>query len=99
MAAEAAAAASPAPASYACTREPPHRFEIRSRARVKGGILLSLQRVDAPYPPRELFVTGREMKMGYENVYKGCFVCVDGGTKETAIVLPKSDIELGLPPE
>ena len=86
-------------ASYACTNEPPHRFEIRSRSRVRGGILVSLQRVDDPYPPRELFITNREMKMGYENVYKACFVCVDRGRKETAIVLPKSDLELGLPPE
>jgi hypothetical protein len=85
--------------SSACTNEPPHRFEIRSRSRVPGGILISLQRVDAPYPPRELFITSREMKMGYDNVYKACFVCVDRGTKETAIVLPKSDLELGLPPD
>jgi hypothetical protein len=86
-------------ATFTCTNEPPHRFEIRGRARAAGGIRLSLQRVDAPYPPREMFITGREMKMGYDNVYKACFVCVDRGTKETAIVLPKSDIELGLPPE
>jgi hypothetical protein len=90
--------ARPEAATYACTREPPHRFEIRGRARAAGGIRISLQRVDAPYPPRELFITNREMKMGYENVFKGCFVCVDRGIKETAIVLPKSDIELGLPP-
>ena len=81
----------------ACTNEPPHRFEIRDRARVAGGILVTLQRVDAPYPPRDLFVTNREMKMGYDNVFKSCFACVDQGIKETAIVLPKSDIELGLP--
>ena len=101
MSTEAAATAAgrPEAATYACTNEPPHRFEIRGRARAAGGIRLSLQRVDAPYPPRETFVTGREMKMGYDNVYKACFVCVDRGTKETAIVLPKSDIELGLPPE
>ena len=37
------------------------------------------------------------MKMGYDDVYKACYVCVDQGLKETAIVLPKSDIELGLP--
>jgi hypothetical protein len=101
----AAAEISPAPGarpdapSYACTNEPPHRFEIRSRSRVRGGILVSLQRVDAPYPPRELFITSREMKMGYDNVFKACFVCVDRGRKETAIVLPKSDLELGLPAE
>ncbi|HEY3203996.1 MAG TPA: hypothetical protein VGL03_10080 [Thermoanaerobaculia bacterium] len=84
--------------SFQCTREPPHRFAISQRARVPGGILVTLQRLDEPYPPRELFVTGREMKMGYENVYKGCFVCVDQGIKETAIILPKAEIELGLPP-
>ncbi|MEP6994814.1 MAG: hypothetical protein ABI968_09860 [Acidobacteriota bacterium] len=84
--------------SYMCTREPPHRFEIRGRSRVSGGILLTVQRVDAPYPPRDVFITNREMKMGYENVFKGCFVCVDRGIKETAIVLPKNEIELGLPP-
>lgn len=97
--AAATAAARPAAESYACTNEPPHRFETRGRSRVRGGILLSVQRIDAPYPPREIFVTAREMKMGYDNVYKACFVCVDRGTKETAIVIPKSDIELGLPPE
>lgn len=84
--------------SFACTYEPPHRFTIAGRSRVRGGILVTLQRIDAPYPPRDLFVTGREMKMGQENVYKSCFVCVDSGFKETAIVLPKSDVELGLPP-
>ncbi len=94
-----AAGARPDVPTYACTNEPPHRFEIRSRSRVRGGILVSLQRVDAPYPPRELFITSREMKMGYDNVYKACFVCVDRGRKETAIVLPKSDLEVGLPPE
>ena len=81
-----------------CTHEPPHRFEIRARARAGDGILVTLQRTDARYPLRELFVTNREMKMGQDTVYKGCFVCVDRGFKETAIVLPKSDIELGLPP-
>jgi hypothetical protein len=38
------------------------------------------------------------MKMGYDDVYKACFVCVDSGKKERAIALPKSDIEAGLPP-
>ena len=81
-----------------CTHEPPHRFEIRGRARTGDGILLTLQRTDAAYPGREVFVTNREMKMGQDSVFKACFVCVDRGFKETAIVLPKSDIELGLPP-
>ncbi len=81
-----------------CTHEPPHRFTIAGRARVQGGILLTLQRVDDRYPKRDLFVTNREMKMGSDNVFKACFVCVDRGFRETAIVLPKGDVELGLPP-
>ena len=40
-----------------CTHEPPHRFEIRARARVGDGILLTLQRTDAAYPGRRF--TGR----------------------------------------
>ena len=83
--------------SFACTQEPPHRFAISGRSRVPGGILVTLQRLDAPYPPRDLFITNREMKMGYDSVYKACFVCVDRGIKETAIVLPKGEVELGLP--
>ncbi len=85
-------------AACECTHEPPHRFTISGRARVRGGILLTLQRVDERYPPRDVFVTEREMKMGSDNVFKACFVCVDRGFRETAIVLPKSDVELGLPP-
>jgi hypothetical protein len=65
---------------------------------VRGGILVTLQRVDAPYPLRDLFVTAREMKMAQDDVYKACFVCVDRGLRETAIVLPKPDVEAGLPP-
>ncbi len=85
-------------AAYECTNEPPHRFTITDRVRHAGGILLTLKRLDAPYPPREIFVTNREMKMGYEDVYKACYVCVDGGRKETAIIVPKAQIEAGLPP-
>ena len=81
-----------------CTLEPPHRFAIRARARVHGGILVTLQRLDAPYPPRDLFITAREMKMAQDDVFKGCFVCVDRGLRETAIALPKADVEAGLPP-
>jgi len=81
-----------------CTHEPPHRFAIAGRARVANGILLTLQRVDERYPERDLFITNREMKMGYENVYKACFVCVDRGLRENAISLPKDQIETGLPP-
>ena len=82
---------------FKCTREPPHRFAIGERIRTGAGILVTLKRLDAPYPPREVFITNREMKMGYDDVYKACYVCVDQGLKETAIVLPKSDIEAGLP--
>ena len=93
----------PAPASaealFECTAEPPHRFAIAGRARVPGGILVTLRRVDQPYPLRDVFVTNREMKMGYDDVYKACFVCVDRGLKETAITLSKAEIAAGLPPE
>jgi len=85
-------------AACECTHEPPHRFTIAGRARVRGGVLLTLRRVDEPYPPRDVFVTNRELKMGSDNVFKACFVCVDRGFRETAIALPKSDVELGLPP-
>jgi hypothetical protein len=61
-------------------------------------VLVGLQRVDEPYPRRDVFVTDREIKMGQDDVFKACFVCVDQGLRETAIVLPKADIELGLPP-
>lgn len=80
-----------------CTAEPPHLFAIAGRVRVRNGVLVTLRRLDEPYPPRDLFVTARELKMGYENVYKGCFVCVDRGLKENAIAIPKEDIEAGLP--
>jgi hypothetical protein len=83
---------------YECTNEPPHRFAIAERLRNREGVLVTLRRLDASYPRRELFITNRELKMGYDNVYKACFVCVDQGRKENAIVLPKSDIEAGLPP-
>ena len=80
-----------------CTHEPPHRFSIAARSRVAGGILLTLQRRDERYPSRDLFITQREMKMAGDFVYKACFVCVDRGFRETAIALPKSDVDLGLP--
>ena len=85
-------------ADLACTREPPHRFQIAARARVANGVRVTLRRVDAPYPARDLFVTNRELGMGYDAVPKACFVCVDRGFKETAIPLPVSDVEAGLPP-
>ena len=76
-----------------CTNEPPHRFAIGDRLRNDNGVLVTLQRIDAPYPRREIFITNRELKMGYDNVYKACFVCVDQGKKETAIVLPKAELQ------
>jgi len=82
-----------------CTHEPPHRFVMAHRARAGGGVRVGLKRVDEPYPMREVFVTNRELKMAQDDVYKACFVCVDGGFRETAIALPKAEIELGLPPE
>jgi len=85
-------------ASCACTNEPPHRFALGERLRNSNGLLVTLRRLDAPYPPRQIFITNREMKMGYDDVYKACYVCVDQGKKENAIALPKAEIEVGLPP-
>ena len=85
-------------AAFECTAEPSHRFAISGKVRVRNGVLLTLRRLDEPYPPRDLFVTTRELRMGYENVYKACYVCVDRGLKENAIALPKDQIEAGLPP-
>ena len=91
--------ASPEPTpGYVCNGNPPHRVAITERARTRGGILVTLTRLDAPYPRRQVFVTNREMKMGYDDVYKACFVCVDQGLKEMAITLSKGEIAAGLPP-
>ncbi len=84
--------------SFQCTNLPPHRFLITGRTRNATGILVTVQRLDSPYPPREIFVTNREMKMGYDDVLKACFVCVDRGIKEKAVAIPKAEIEAGLPP-
>ncbi|MCA1609736.1 MAG: hypothetical protein ABR610_02830 [Thermoanaerobaculia bacterium] len=85
-------------AAFQCTNVPPHRFILTGRTRNANGILITLQRLDIPYPPREIFITNREMKMGYDDVVKACFVCVDRGQKEKAVAIPKSEIEAGLPP-
>ena len=85
-------------ATFECTNKPAHRFEIAGRVRTPTGILVNLRRMDAAYPPREVFVTNREMKMGYDDVIKACFVCVDMGLKERAIAIPKAEIEAGLAP-
>ncbi len=84
---------------FACTNDPPHHFTIAERKRARGGIVVTLARLDARYPPRDLFVTDREMKMSGDDVVKSCFVCVDKGIKEKAIALSKAEIEAGLPPE
>lgn len=84
-------------ATFECTQEPPHRFAIAEKVRHGQGILLTLKRIDTPYPLREMFITNRELKMGYDSVFKACYVCVDRGLKETAIVLPKAELESGLP--
>jgi hypothetical protein len=83
---------------FACTNEPPHRFSLGECVRLDNGVLVTLLRLDQAYPPRQLFITGREMKMGYDDVYKACYVCVDQGKKENAIGLPKAEIEASLPP-
>ena len=90
--------ASEVAAAIACTAEPPHRFAIGERIRTATGILVTVRRIDAPYPPRQIFITNREMKMGYDDVFKACFVCVDQGRKENAIALPKAELEAGLAP-
>lgn len=84
--------------TFDCTNVPPHRFAITGRVRNATGILVTVQRLDEPYPEREIFITNREMKMGYDDVVKACFVCVDQGKKEKAVAIPKAEIELGLPP-
>jgi hypothetical protein len=84
---------------FACSNDPPHYFAVAERKRAGGGIVATLARLDAPYPPRDVFVTNREMKMSGDDVLKACFVCVDKGIKEKAIALPKAEIEAGLPPE
>ena len=81
-----------------CTHEPPHQFVIAQRSRRRGGVLLVLQRIDEPYPRRDVFVTARELKMATDRTFKACYVCVDRGFRETAIAIPKDDVELGLPP-
>ena len=86
-------------ARLACSAEPPHHFAIAERKRARGGIVLTLERLDAPYPPRDVFVTTREMKMSNDDVWKPCFVCVDRGISEKAIGIPKEEIDSGLPPE
>ena len=79
---------------YTCSFEPPHRLKLESKTLTPRGTVLRLSDADHPeIPPRHVFVTGAELKMGYENVYKACFLCVDRGRKEKAFAVPKSDLE------
>jgi hypothetical protein len=82
------------PTIYTCSFEPPHRLKLESKNTTARGVVLRLSDADDPeIPPREVFVTRAELKMGYENVYKACFLCVDRGRKEKAFTIPKSDLE------
>jgi hypothetical protein len=79
---------------YFCSLEPPHRLRLETKSATSRGVALRLSDADRPeMPSRDLFVTNAEMKMGYENVLKACFLCVDQGRKERAIAIPKSDLE------
>ena len=79
---------------YLCTSEPPHRLLFEGKSATPRGVAVRLSDADHPEkPPREIFVTNAELKMGYENVVKACFLCVDQGRKEKAVAIPKSDLE------
>lgn len=94
MSPTAPAGALPEETIYTCSYEPPHRLKLESRSVTPRGVVLRLSDADNPdIPPREIFVTRAELKMGYENVYKACFLCVDRGRKEKAFAIPKSDLE------
>ena len=79
---------------YSCSAEPPHRILLESRTVTPRGVALRLSDADDPDKTAlDLFVTKAELKMGYENVYKACFLCVDRGRREKAFAIPKSDLE------
>jgi hypothetical protein len=78
------------PDVFLCGLEPPHRLRIVSMFRTPGGVAFRVRDADDPFSEeRELFVTNRELKGGYENVWKACFVCVNQGRKERAVAFPK----------
>jgi hypothetical protein len=78
---------------YACTAEPPHHLRMDSATATPRGVRLVMSDMDHPDgPPRELFVTRAELKMGYEDVYKACYLCVDQGRREKAFAIPKIDL-------
>jgi len=79
---------------YTCTFEPPHRIRLEARAANPRGVTLRLSDADAPdKPARDVFVTKAELGMGYDNIFKACFLCVDRGRKEKAFAIPTSDLE------
>jgi len=79
---------------YACTFEPPHHLRLDGRTDTPRGFSLRLSDADdAEKPPREVFVTRSELAMGYDPIYKACFLCVDRGRKEKAFAIPASDLE------
>ena len=79
---------------YACTFEPPHRIRLDARTANPRGVALRCSDADDPgKPSREIFVTKAELGMGYDPIYKACFLCVDRGRKEKAFAIPLSDIE------
>jgi hypothetical protein len=79
---------------FACTAEPPHHLRLVSRTATPRGISLRLSDADDTRPSlREVFVTKSELSMGYDPIYKACFLCVDIGRKEKAFPIPVADIE------
>jgi len=79
---------------YSCTFEPPHRLRLDALHASPRGVTLRLSDFDAPEkPPRDVFVTNTEIAMGYDPIYKACFLCVDRGRKEKAFGIPLSDLE------
>lgn len=79
---------------YTCTYEPPHRLRLDARTATPRGVTLRLSDADdRRKPAREIFVTKSELAMGYDPIYKACFLCVDRGRKEKAFAIPASDLE------
>ena len=80
--------------TYRCFAEPPHHLRLDARVTTSRGLRVTISDADSPLrAPRDLFVTNAELKMGYDAVFKPCFVCVDAGGKEKAFAIPKSDLE------
>ncbi len=79
---------------YTCTFEPPHRIRLDARSTTPRGVTLRLSDADDPAgSSRDVFVTKAELGMGYDTIFKACFLCVDRGRKEKAFAIPASDLE------